>query len=49
MSDDTHDPVRGHQAAESLGPVDVASWGYALAGGALGLIVALALLVARGG
>lgn len=49
MSEDTHDPGHGHTAAEPLGPVDVIAWGYAITGGAVGVIVALALLAARGG
>jgi hypothetical protein len=43
----SHGAGHGHDAAsEPLGPVDVAAWGYALAGGAVGLLVALALYVA---
>ena len=38
----------GHGAAESdpLGPIDVAAWGYALVGAALGLLVVIVLYVA---
>lgn len=48
--DDGHRSAHG-QAAESepLGPVDVTAWAYSLAGGAVGAVVAVALLVARGG
>lgn len=34
---------------EPLGPVDVLGWAYALAGATVGVVVALALFVARGG
>lgn len=37
----------GHAPAEPLGPVDVTTWAYALAGSLLGLLAVLALLVAR--
>jgi hypothetical protein len=38
----------GHPAHESepLGPIDLAAWGYALAGAGLGLVVVIALYVA---
>lgn len=35
-------------SGESLGPVDLEAWGYAVAGCLIGLIVAAALFVARG-
>lgn len=39
----------GHASVgEHLGPVDVAAWGYALGGSLLGLVVLLALYLARG-
>jgi hypothetical protein len=38
----------GATMGEPLGAVDVMSWGYALAGAVLGVLVVLALLVARG-
>jgi hypothetical protein len=38
---------QGHQeAAEPLGPPDLVAWAYAVAGGAMGLVTALALYVA---
>jgi hypothetical protein len=43
QADHDHD-----HAAEPLGPIDVTAWAYALAGGAVGLLVALAMFVARG-
>ena len=47
---DAHDDGHGHASAgEPLGPVDWEAWAYALSGGVLGLLVALALFVARGG
>lgn len=49
---DDHAHHAGHDRAhdsEPLGPVDVAAWVYALGGAAAGLIVVLALAVARGG
>jgi len=42
-------PASGHGHApdeEAAGPLDVIAWAYALAGGALGVIVALALYAA---
>jgi hypothetical protein len=40
----------GHEPAGAvLGPVDVTTWSYAIAGSIVGLLVALALWVARGG
>jgi hypothetical protein len=45
-----HDPGgsgHGHgETSEPLGPPDLAAWAYALAGGAVGLVTALALYVA---
>ena len=38
----------GHAASEPLGPVDLTAWAYAIAGSALGILVVLALYVARG-
>lgn len=53
MSADDHDHhVSGgvHEPAGTpLGPVDVTTWAYAIAGSIAGLLVALALWVARGG
>ena len=47
---DDHGSGHGHEAAgEPLGPVDVTAWAYTLIGGAVGLLVALALFVAGGG
>jgi hypothetical protein len=55
-ADTTHTTADGDQDAhghaptgELLGPVDWEAWAYALGGGVLGLLVALALLIARGG
>jgi hypothetical protein len=44
VSGDGHEP-----AGTPLGPVDVTTWAYAIAGSIAGLLVALALWVARGG
>ena len=47
-----HDAGHGHGHAptgEPLGPIDWTAWGYALAGTVMGLLIALALFVARGG
>ncbi len=51
---DGHDA--GHSAGhdhdepgESLGPVDVMAWAYALAGGAIGVVTAAALFAASAG
>ena len=41
-----HDDDAGHGAEEPLGPVDVLAWGYAIAGGLVGVITALALYAA---
>jgi hypothetical protein len=42
-----HDPEHAHAPdAESLGPIDLVAWAYAIAGGAVGLLVLLALYVA---
>lgn len=42
-----HDAGHGHEpAAETLGPPDLVAWAYAIAGGAVGVVVALALYVA---
>ena len=47
---ETHDDGHGHApAAEPLGPIDWQAWAYAIGGGALGVLVALALFIARGG
>jgi len=47
---DTHDePASGHghePPAEPLGPINVRSWAYAIGGGAIGVLVALALFAA---
>ena len=47
---DAHDDHgAGHdRAGEPLGPVDLTTWAYALAGGAVGVLVVLAMLVATG-
>lgn len=46
VEDDGH----GHApAGEPLGPVNLTSWAYAGGGAVLGLLVALALFIARGG
>lgn len=49
--DGGHDPEAGHgdghvPAGEALGPVDLATWAYAIAGSALGLLTIVALYVA---
>ena len=36
-------------AGEPLGPLDVETWAYAVGGGLVGLLVAAALFIARGG
>lgn len=46
-----HDSGHGHghghdDAVEPLGPPDLMAWAYAVAGGAVGLVTALALYVA---
>ena len=47
---DSHGEGHGHTpVGEPLGPVDVTTWAYALAGSLLGLLVVLALFIARGG
>jgi hypothetical protein len=47
---DEHDDGHGHApAGEPLGPVDLTTWAYAGAGAVLGLLVVLALFMARGG
>jgi hypothetical protein len=47
---DAHDDGHGHESAEEpLGPINLVAWGYAIAGGAAGLVVALAMFIARGG
>ena len=46
---DDHGSGHGHEtASDPLGPIDVTAWAYAIAGGAVGVVVALTLLVARG-
>ncbi len=45
-----HTSDHGHgSTGEPLGPVDVTTWAYALGGCVIGIVVALAMLVARGG
>jgi hypothetical protein len=48
----THSADEGHgdhhEHGPTLGPVDVTTWAYALAGSLLGLLVLLALFIARG-
>ena len=46
---DDHDDGHHEPAGEPLGPVDVAKWGYAIAGGAVGILVVLALFAAASG
>ena len=49
VAGDEHEQDHGHApAGEPLGPVDVMTWAYAVAGSLLGLLVVVALLVARG-
>lgn len=51
-TDEHHDHATGDghgHAGEVLGPVDMTTWGYAIAGSVVGLVVALALFVARAG
>ncbi len=48
---DDDDAQHGHGHApsgEPLGPVDVTAWAYALGGSLLGLLVIVALYIARG-
>lgn len=46
---DDHGSGHGHEPPpEPLGPVDVTGWAYAIGGGAIGLVVALAFFVAGG-
>jgi hypothetical protein len=45
---DDHDDGHHEPAGEPLGPIDAAKWGYAIAGGAVGILVVLALFVASG-
>ena len=48
-SADAHDDGHGHApAGEPLGPIDFEAWAYAIGGAALGVLVALALFIARG-
>lgn len=45
-----HDAGHGHEpSAEPLGPIDLKSWAYAVAGGAVGVVVAVVLFVAGNG
>lgn len=47
---DDHDSGHGHApAGEPLGPVNVTAWAYALAGSLMGVLMLVALYVARGG
>lgn len=47
---DDHDSSHGHPpAGEPLGPINVTAWAYALAGSLLGVLMVLALYIARGG
>ena len=47
---DEHQAEHDHESsAEPLGAPDMGAWGMAIAGGAIGLIVALALFVASQG
>ena len=46
---DAHDDGHGHApAGEPLGPIDWETWAYAIGGGVLGALVALALFIAGG-
>lgn len=50
-ADHGHDPETEHggghgQVGETLGPVDLATWAYAIAGSALGVLTIIALVVA---
>ena len=46
---DAHDGGHAHAAAEEpLGPIDWATWAYAIGGSALGALVAIALYIAGG-
>jgi hypothetical protein len=48
-ADSGHDDGHGHdEHPEPPGPIDVEGWAYAIGGGLIGLLVALALLVAGG-
>ncbi len=42
----THDHA---PAGEPLGPVDVTTWAYAIGGSLVGVVLALAMLIAGGG
>ena len=45
-----HASDHGHASSgEPLGSVDLTTWAYALGGSVIGIVVALAMLVARGG
>ncbi len=45
-----HASDHGHgSSGQPLGPVDVTTWAYALGGCVIGIVVALAMLAARGG
>ena len=47
---DADESAHGHEpTGEPLGEVDVVKWGYAIGGGAIGVVVALALFAAAGG
>lgn len=44
------DAHHGHEPpADPLGPIDLKSWAYAVAGGAVGVVVAVVLFVAGNG
>jgi hypothetical protein len=47
-SHDDHDGGHHEPTGEPLGPIDLAAWGYAIAGGAVGILVVLVLFVASG-
>lgn len=52
-NDHGHDHDAGHgdghaSAGEALGPVDLTTWGYAIAGSVLAILTILALYVAGG-
>lgn len=53
-ADDAHDAGQSahhddDEPGESLGPIDVMAWAYAVAGGAIGVVTAAALVAASAG
>lgn len=50
VSDPSHDDGHGHEVAgEPQGPLDLRAWAVAIGGGAVGVLVALALFAAAQG